>query len=82
MKGVEDRIKEVGQKYGKLQELGLTGEIEGIKDFKKIANSFAKDGVSASGTIHLREADRKLVFFLTNNSRVVSSVVLKCTQSS
>jgi hypothetical protein len=37
-------------------------------------NEFARDGISASGSVFLKEIDRKLEYTLTNNPRLVSFV--------
>jgi len=77
-KTITARISEIKLIYEKLQNLGLDSEVcPGIKEFKEVANSFVKEGVSLSGKIKLPEIERTLVYTLTMQSHIDSNVVLK-----
>lgn len=77
-KTISERIAEIKLIYEKLQNLGLNEEVcPGIKEFKGIANTFVKEGVSLSGKIKLQSIDRTLVYILSIRSHITSSVALK-----
>jgi hypothetical protein len=78
-KTISERISEIKLIYEKLQNLGIDGEVcPEIKNFKEIANTFVKDGISLSGKIKLQSIDRTLVYILSIRSHITSSVALKC----
>lgn len=78
IKNQEDRLTEVINLYRQLNDLGVTTDsCDGIKEFKKIANTFVKDGFSSSGKIKLFEIDRVLAYTFTMQPHIASSVTLK-----
>jgi len=73
-----DRLCEVIGIYKKLTELGISEEVcPGISIFRKVANTFVKEGVSLSGKIKLTEIERELHYLLSKQAHIESSVMLK-----
>ena len=76
-KTLDERLKEMLLIYSKLKELGMSEHVcFGLADFKKIANTFVKEGYSVQGRIPLDEIQRTLVYHLSIVPHVVSSVNL------
>lgn len=77
LKPLQERLQEMITIYKKFEELGIDEHVcEGFKQFKEIANRFVKDGRSESGRIRLKEINRNLVYVLSIQPHVVSSVTL------
>ncbi len=76
-KTLEVRLTEVRVIYEKLHALGLPHDDENIASFRTIANHFVKTGEGASGQLPLRGFKRILVYKLSNQSHIQSTVVLK-----
>jgi len=77
MKEFKERFEEIKEIYKKLNDLGLNIDINGIKEFKVIANDFVKNSISASGKIKIPEIGRELIYILSTQSHIVSYVSLK-----
>lgn len=77
MKSQNQRLDEIIEIYKKLNELGLNIDICGINEFKKIANEFVKNNISSSGKIKIPEIERELIYILSTQSHIISSVSLK-----
>ena len=73
----EIRLKEVLEIYRKLKELGLSDEVcNDLKEFRRIANTFVKEGYSTQGKIPLPEIGRVLIYHFTMVPHLESSVNL------
>lgn len=80
MKDQKTRLQEVMAMYMRLQELGISEDLcPGLGEFKKIANAFVKEGASVEGKIRLPEITRVLVYRLTMQPHIESTVVLQKT---
>lgn len=76
-KTVTDRLTEVRTIYEKLFALGLPTDQENVAAFRVIANEFVKTGQGASGKLPLRGFKRILVYKLSNQSHIQSTVTLQ-----
>lgn len=77
LKPLQERLKEIIILYQKLYDLGLNENVcQSINEFKVVANRFVKSGQSESGKIKLKEINRVLVYLLSNQPHIVSSVTL------
>lgn len=76
-KEVPERIQEIRRLYEQLDGLGLHDGFDEIVAFKKIANDYVKHGTPASGSIHLPQAKRKLVYVLTTRKDRPCTIILK-----
>lgn len=77
-KTIGERISEMKNIYLQMYDLGIDEHVcEGMRQFKEVANRFVKEGIGASGRIQLHEINRDLVYILSTQPHVVSSVVLK-----
>ena len=76
-KTVGDRVAEMRAIYEQLETYGLTDRFEGVREFKKIANLFVREGQSASGKIPLEGIDRNLEYVLSMNPKKDAMVVLR-----
>lgn len=78
MKSISDRISEIKLIYEKLNKLGLNpSNCPDIQNFKEVANIFVKDGLCVSGSIKLEDINRELIYIFSNQSHIISSVMLK-----
>lgn len=76
-KAIEVRIQEIQSIYYQLNELGLSKEHEGVAQFQKIANEYVKNGTSASGKIPLHGLKRHIVYKLSMQPHILSTVTLR-----
>lgn len=72
-----DRLNEVRALYEQLFSFGFPHDHEGIVVFRSLANRFVKAGEAASGSIPLTGFKRHLVYKLSNQAHITSTVVLK-----
>lgn len=75
MKALAKRIEETVTFYRKLGSLGIPDHMLG--EFRQVCNDFVKYGTSASGAVKLRGAHRILVYKLSTQEHVESTIVLK-----
>jgi hypothetical protein len=71
----EERQSEIDKVYEKLQELGITREMVG--DFNKISSDYVENGYSASGSVIIPEANRKLMYLLSNDKKHQVTTLLR-----
>lgn len=72
-----DRLQEMRTIYEKLFSLGLPQDDAAITNFRSLANHFVKTGEGASGRLPLRGFKRVLVYKLSNQAHIQSTVVLE-----
>lgn len=73
----EQRRAELLPVMKQLNQLGLSPEINGIKEFYKICKEYIDDGVGKSGKIKLEGFKRELDYILPIRKQVLISVNLK-----
>lgn len=71
------RQTECTQITTQLQELGLSPEITGIRDFHAIMQRFVHEGLSCSGEIKLPGLKRVLCYVLSTRCHVACTVNLR-----
>jgi hypothetical protein len=76
LKTLEERKQEIALMKSKLMDLGLSTEYEGIKEFYKDLDAFEL-GFSGSGQIKLKGLKRIIIFKLSCNPKIESSLLLK-----
>lgn len=76
-KTLQDRLSEIKAIYEQIFALGLPPDIDGIVMFRNLANHFVKTGEGASGNIPLKGYKRVLVYKLSNQAHITSTVILK-----
>lgn len=76
-KAMVDRLNEVRTLYEKLFSLGLPPDLDGIATFRGIANHFVKTGEGASGKLSLTGCKRILVYKLSNQAHIQSTILLQ-----
>ncbi len=76
-KSLEIRLSEMRTIYQQMYDLGLSKELEGVAEFFKIANTFVKEGIGASGSLPLAGMKRRLVYRLSMLPHVTSNVTLQ-----
>jgi hypothetical protein len=77
-KNLTDRVREMTSIYTKLADLGLSTETcPSLEEFKRIANTFVKDGVGQSGVIKIPEIQRELQYKFSMQSHIDSSIILR-----
>lgn len=72
-----ERLKEVRALYEQLFSFGLSPDLDGVATFRGLANHFVKTGEGASGKIPLVGFKRNLVYKLSNQSHIDSTIVLQ-----
>ena len=77
MKDEPARIKAVNNAKSKIESLGLSPEIEGIKKFYDICNVYIETGEHYSGKIKLEGFKRVLEFILPQTYQTDIGIVLK-----
>lgn len=77
LKTKEERMSEINPIKAKLDELGLSLEFEGIKQFHQIINEYVENGISWSGVIKLNGLKRVLEASLPMRHHVKCTVNLK-----
>jgi hypothetical protein len=81
IKNRDERFKEVMIIRDKLTNLGLSSEIEGIKDFYEKCREYVNSGYSWSGKIKLLGTKRILQGNLTLRKNIECSINLKYDES-
>lgn len=71
----EERQEEIDKVYTKLQELGITREMVG--EFNKISSDYIEFGYSASGSVRIPEANRNLMYLLSNDKKHQVTTLLR-----
>ena len=77
LKTIEERISEIIEIKKKLSEIGLTDQIEGIKEFYKYCNDFVKYNYSWTGKIKLYGTKRILEATLPRTKNIKCMINLK-----
>lgn len=72
-----ERLTELRTLYQQLFDIGFPPDLDEIVTFRSICNHFLKTGEGASGMIPLRGYKRILVYKLSNQAHITSTVVLK-----
>jgi hypothetical protein len=73
----DERLAEVTKIRSKLQELGLTSELEEIAAFLRILDDFLVNGNPYQGIIGIAGTGRELCYQLINNKRHEIGVMLR-----
>jgi methionine synthase II (cobalamin-independent) len=73
----EERKREVEKVKNKFQELGLSTEIEGVKHFYDMMDTFVETADGKQGTIPLPGLGREICYLLTNNKKHEVGAMLK-----
>lgn len=73
----DERLVEVTKIRNKLQELGLTSELEEIAAFLRILDDFLVNGNPYQGIIGIKGTGRELCYQLINNKRHEIGVMLR-----
>jgi hypothetical protein len=77
LKNEEDRKGEILEIIMKLRDLGLSKEMNGIKEFTDICREYIKDGLGRSGKIKLNGLKRVLCYNLTTRKEIKVQINLK-----
>lgn len=77
LKTKEDRQGEILEIIAKLRDLGLSKEINGIKEFTDICREYINDGLSRSGKVKLLGTKRELCYNLTTTKDIKVQINLK-----
>lgn len=72
-----ERLQEVRTLYEQIFAIGFPPDHDGIAHFRAVANRFVKVGEGASGSVPLTGYKRHLVYKLSNQSHITSTVLLK-----
>tara|TARA_B110000858_G_C17784583_1_gene466499 strand:+ start:201 stop:494 length:294 start_codon:yes stop_codon:yes gene_type:complete len=81
LKNMADRIQSVTVAKEKLNSIGLSPEIEGIKAFYEICDEYINSGINKTGSIKLYGFKRILEYILPENYHTDVSVLLKYDKS-
>jgi hypothetical protein len=73
----EQRHTEIASALEQLSALGLTTEMEGVAQFMKIATEFLEKGYHASGNIVVHGTKRRIIYKLSMQPHIASSIILK-----
>lgn len=73
----EERLVEVTKIRSKLQELGLTSELEEIAAFLRILDDFLVNGNPYQGILGIAGTGREICYQLLNNKRHEIGVMLR-----
>ena len=73
----EQRHLEIDDALEQMAGLGLTSEMEDVANFLKIANDFLDKGFHASGDIVVKGTKRRIVYKLSMQPHIASSIMLK-----
>jgi len=73
----EQRHSEIDSALEQFSALGLTTEMEGVAEFMKIATDFLEKGYHASGNIVVPGTKRRIIYKLSMQPHIMSSIVLK-----
>ena len=65
------------EKLAKLRDLGLSKEMNGIKEFTDICKEYIQDGLSRSGKVKLIGVKRVLCYNLTTRKEIKVQINLK-----
>lgn len=75
-----ERLNEVKVLYEQLFSIGFAPDHESIATFRSIANRFVKTGEGSSGSLPITGFKRILVYKLSNQQHIVSTITLKYSQ--
>jgi hypothetical protein len=73
----EQRHKEIDSALEQLANIGLSREMEDVAKFLDIAEDFLKRGYHASGDIAVKGTKRRIVYKLSMQPHIASSIMLK-----
>jgi len=76
-KTLEQRHLEMDDALEQLVGIGLTSEMEDVAKFLKIAKDFIDSGFHASGDIAVKGTKRRIVYKLSMQPHIASSIILK-----
>jgi len=76
-KTLEQRHLEIDGALEQLAGIGLTSEMEDVAKFLKIAKDFIDYGFHASGDIIVKGTKRRIVYKLSMQQHIASSIILK-----
>lgn len=76
-KSISERITEVRRLYEQLDTLGLHDGISAIAEFRKIANTFVRNGEASTGSLPIPNVGRVLVYTFHPHRATPCTVVLK-----
>lgn len=77
LKPLAQRHAELDDAIAQLSALGMTTEMQGVAEFMKIADDYFQKGYHASGDIVVPGTKRRIVYKLSMQPHVQSTVVLK-----
>jgi hypothetical protein len=82
LKPLAQRHAELDDAIAQLSALGMTTEMQGVAEFMKIADDYFQKGYHASGDIVVPGTKRRIVYKLSMQPHVPSTVVLKYDEHS
>jgi len=82
LKPLAQRHAELDDAIAQLAALGMTTEMQGVAEFMKIADDYFQKGYHASGDIVVPGTKRRIVYKLSMQPHVPSTVVLKYDEHS
>jgi len=77
LKPLAQRHAELDDAIAQLAGLGMTTEMQGVAEFMKIVGDYFEKGHHASGDIVVPGTKRRIVYKLSMQPHVASTVVLK-----
>jgi len=77
VKSIEQRHLEIDNALMQLSALGLTSEMDGVAKFLTIVEDYFDKGIHASGDIVIEGTKRRIVYKLSMQPHIASSIVLK-----
>ena len=77
MKPLHLRIEEIKNIYLQLEQLGLDDRFDAIVNFKKLANSYVKDGIGSNGVMPINSINRVLCYRFSEKEDVPCDIVLR-----
>ena len=82
LKPLAQRHAELDDAIAQLAGLGMTTEMQGVAEFMKIVSEYFEKGYHASGDIVVPGTKRRIVYKLSMQPHVPSTVVLKYDEHS
>jgi len=76
-KPLAQRHAEIDSAIAQLAGLGMTTEMQGVAEFMKIVADYFEKGYHASGSIVVPGTKRRIVYKLSMQPQVASTIVLK-----